>query len=255
MGPWLLTWAHPEKNTNHPSLAEHHTIHTTPPHPTPPHHIILAVVACQTKPRHAAMQENEADTRPMPFLLTTTTQSFLQSQQDATLKSSTHPHLKGEAFPSNTPHTLTNDQDEFFHAPINHSMADSPLPHHDQDQHNIHDSLLKRFRDLEVSHSRLREQFNLLLREKEEEEERRVGNSKRKGVCFRDFFFRESPYYKVLQCMGHALHISRPPPSWEIIYWYVFFPFIQLHLLMCPLNDWCCFIKVAFAQKYMIDCL
>eukprot|EP00268_Persea_americana_P051102 TRINITY_DN5620_c0_g1_i32.p1 TRINITY_DN5620_c0_g1~~TRINITY_DN5620_c0_g1_i32.p1 ORF type:complete len:270 (+),score=36.95 TRINITY_DN5620_c0_g1_i32:45-812(+) len=98
-------------------------------------------------------------------------------------------------------------------------MADSPLPHHDQDRHNIYDSLLKRFRDLEVSHSRLREQFNLLLREKEEEEERRVGNSKRKGVCFRDFFFRESSYYKVLQCMGHALHISRPPPSWEIIYW------------------------------------
>ncbi|RWR80771.1 serine/threonine-protein kinase EDR1 isoform X1 [Cinnamomum micranthum f. kanehirae] len=103
-------------------------------------------------------------------------------------------------------------------------MADSPLPHHDQDQHNINDSLLKRFRDLEVSHSRLREQFHLLLREKEEEEveeeeERRVGNSRRKGDCFRVFFFRESPYYKILQCMGHAVHISRPPPSCEIIYW------------------------------------
>lgn len=96
---------------------------------------------------------------------------------------------------------------------------------------------------------RLREQFHLLLREKEEEEERKVGSSsstwRNEGECFRGFFFKTSPYHKVLQCVGHALHISIPP-SWEIIYWYVSFdPFLQLQFMgMFFLIDWYCFIEI-----------
>ncbi|KAM0935101.1 putative protein kinase TKL-CTR1-DRK-2 family [Dioscorea sansibarensis] len=84
------------------------------------------------------------------------------------------------------------------------------------------DALVKRFRDLEVSQARIREQLSVLLRETGG-----GGGEARRSVMVRGReeerslirgFFAGGPYGKVLQQMGHALHVYRPDTG-EIIYW------------------------------------
>ncbi|XP_039122203.1 dual specificity protein kinase shkE-like [Dioscorea cayenensis subsp. rotundata] len=84
------------------------------------------------------------------------------------------------------------------------------------------DALVKRFRDLEVSQARIREQLSVLLRERGG-----GGGEARRSVMARGRdeerslirgFFAGEPYGRVLQQMGHALHVYRPDTG-EIIYW------------------------------------
>ncbi|XP_077248562.1 uncharacterized protein LOC143888126 isoform X2 [Tasmannia lanceolata] len=79
----------------------------------------------------------------------------------------------------------------------------------------LYEGLLKRFRDLEVSHARLEEQFEVIV--KEREIEKRASERGRGGEVIPGFFLR-NPYWNVLQCMGHAVHIWKAS-SGEIIYW------------------------------------
>ncbi|XP_047951203.1 serine/threonine-protein kinase STY8 [Salvia hispanica] len=74
-------------------------------------------------------------------------------------------------------------------------------------------TLLDRFESLEASHEKLKEQFEVVVHEKEEEEARYPGWGDMPGACF-----AESPYRRVLEYMGHALHVTRIG-SGEIIYW------------------------------------
>ncbi|XP_058084669.1 uncharacterized protein LOC131232453 isoform X2 [Magnolia sinica] len=94
-------------------------------------------------------------------------------------------------------------------------------------------ALLTRFRDLEISHKMLQEQFKALLnkkekeREEEEEEEEeeekrrwRITSEERKEIergCIPGLFSKNT-YWNVLQSMGHAVHVSRASTG-EIIYW------------------------------------
>ncbi|KAJ0971118.1 hypothetical protein J5N97_019077 [Dioscorea zingiberensis] len=84
------------------------------------------------------------------------------------------------------------------------------------------EALVKRFRDLEASQARIREQLSVLLKEGGEaggEARRSVmaggREEERSLICGS---FSGGPYRQVLQQMGHALHVYRPDTG-EIIYW------------------------------------
>ncbi|XP_042051130.1 uncharacterized protein LOC121796346 [Salvia splendens] len=77
-------------------------------------------------------------------------------------------------------------------------------------------TLLDRFESLEASHEKLKEQFEVVVHEKgieREEASRYPGWGDMPRACF-----AESPYRRVLEYMGHALHVTRVG-SGEIIYW------------------------------------
>ncbi|KAF8413111.1 hypothetical protein HHK36_001087 [Tetracentron sinense] len=86
--------------------------------------------------------------------------------------------------------------------------------------------LQNRFRDLEMSHAKLRRQFEGLLRERGREQRKGNGSLSDSGEVVSDsgkggipgFFSSRSPYENVLMSMGHAVHICRAS-SGEIIYW------------------------------------
>ncbi|KAL3498785.1 hypothetical protein ACH5RR_041517 [Cinchona calisaya] len=98
----------------------------------------------------------------------------------------------------------------------------------------LYDILLDRFHSLEASHERLKEQFNILLQEKSinmeedfvknslearREESGEMGEDSNWAYDFlAGAHFLGSPYKNVLDCMGHAVHISRAG-SGEIIFW------------------------------------
>ncbi|XP_042511194.1 RAF proto-oncogene serine/threonine-protein kinase isoform X2 [Macadamia integrifolia] len=85
--------------------------------------------------------------------------------------------------------------------------------------------LLNRFRNLEVSHAKLREQFQLLLEETQEEERRRRGEEGPSSSLDSSGFdhipgslLSNIPYRNVLESMGPAVHVCRIS-SGDIIYW------------------------------------
>ncbi|XP_010255507.1 PREDICTED: serine/threonine-protein kinase EDR1 isoform X2 [Nelumbo nucifera] len=86
--------------------------------------------------------------------------------------------------------------------------------------------LVSRFRDLEMSHVKLREQFEMLMQEREEDQRGRGHGSSDSGEGTSDsgwghlpgFFLSRTPYRKVLQSMGHAVHVCKIS-SGEIIFW------------------------------------
>ncbi|XP_043718271.1 probable serine/threonine-protein kinase DDB_G0282963 isoform X2 [Telopea speciosissima] len=85
--------------------------------------------------------------------------------------------------------------------------------------------LLNRFRDLEVSHAKLREQFQLLLGETQEEQRKRRGEERSSSSSdssgfdhLPGFLLSKTPYRNVLESMGHAVHVCRIS-SGDIIYW------------------------------------
>ncbi|XP_038972097.1 tyrosine-protein kinase Fer [Phoenix dactylifera] len=86
------------------------------------------------------------------------------------------------------------------------------------------EALVKRLQELEASQARLREQLDVVRREREVETKHQVrpvitsrGGSE---AGFLPGFFAGNPYRNVLHCMGHALHVCRPGTG-EIIYWSV----------------------------------
>ncbi|KAJ4954477.1 hypothetical protein NE237_011260 [Protea cynaroides] len=95
----------------------------------------------------------------------------------------------------------------------------------EEDSHpGLYQVLLDRFRDLEVNHGKLREQFRLLLQETQEDQMRRgegSSSSSSDSSCWVHLpgsFFSRTPYRKVLDSMGHAVHVCRIS-SGDIVYW------------------------------------
>lgn len=99
------------------------------------------------------------------------------------------------------------------------------------------EGLLKRFRDLEASQEKLREQLELVLREgsgveleSDNYDPRNHRNMNRNNNRERDRqnrqhdvviipgYFSQSPYQSVLQHIGRAVHVYRPATG-EIVYW------------------------------------
>lgn len=83
------------------------------------------------------------------------------------------------------------------------------------------EALVKRLQGLEASQARLREQLDVVLREREVEPEHRVRQTIAEAggeAGLLPGFFACNPYRNVLRCMGHALHVCRPVTG-EIIYW------------------------------------
>lgn len=87
--------------------------------------------------------------------------------------------------------------------------------------------LLSRFQELEKSHSKLTEQLQVLVRKKEVEEQRKRREDKRfnnnnRGEMSWDRFlvghWASNPFNKVLQSMGHAVHVCRAFDG-KIIFW------------------------------------
>ncbi|XP_071918480.1 serine/threonine-protein kinase EDR1-like isoform X3 [Coffea arabica] len=110
---------------------------------------------------------------------------------------------------------------------------------------DIYAVLMDRFHSLQASHEKLKEQFNILLQEKSiaggfgstSSRVARVRNSVEEVMNMQEdssgelagedsswssyihgAYYSGSPYKNVLECMGHAVHISRAG-SEEIIYW------------------------------------
>lgn len=89
--------------------------------------------------------------------------------------------------------------------------------------------LLDRFESLEASHQKLKEQFQVVVQEKgsgaddgEEAETDSGGAGRYPGWAHMPGkYFAESPYRRVLEYMGHAVHVSSVG-SGEIVYWYCF---------------------------------
>ncbi|XP_047941918.1 serine/threonine-protein kinase EDR1-like isoform X3 [Salvia hispanica] len=82
-------------------------------------------------------------------------------------------------------------------------------------------ALLDRFESLEASHEKLKEQFQVVVHEKAERESPPDSGGSRRYPGWGDMpgaYFAESPYRRVLEYMGHALHVSRAGSD-EIIYW------------------------------------
>ncbi|CAI9759409.1 unnamed protein product [Fraxinus pennsylvanica] len=90
---------------------------------------------------------------------------------------------------------------------------------------SLYQLLVDRFKSLEASHEKLKEQLNLLAQEK------KTRNSNSEGIIQEEqwmpdhgwgripgAFFSGSPYRNVLEYMGHAVHVSRVGTG-EIIYW------------------------------------
>lgn len=89
--------------------------------------------------------------------------------------------------------------------------------------------LLDRFESLEASHHKLKEQLQVVVQEKgsgaadgEEDESDSGGAARYPGWAeMPGKYFAESPYRRVLEYMGHAVHVSSVG-SGEIVYWYCF---------------------------------
>ncbi|XP_073111937.1 uncharacterized protein [Elaeis guineensis] len=83
------------------------------------------------------------------------------------------------------------------------------------------EALVKRLQGLETSQARLREQLDVVLREREVEPEHQVRQTIAEGggeAGLLPGFFARNPCRNVLHCMGHALHVCRPVTG-EIIFW------------------------------------
>lgn len=77
--------------------------------------------------------------------------------------------------------------------------------------------LTKRVRELEATHAQLREQLDVLLRERDGG----VIGEEKGGGCGDEggWLLGKGCCLSVLQSMGHAVHVCRPD-SGKIIYWY-----------------------------------
>ncbi|PKA46543.1 Serine/threonine-protein kinase CTR1 [Apostasia shenzhenica] len=85
----------------------------------------------------------------------------------------------------------------------------------------VDEDLMKRFRDLEASQEKLREQLDLLIcggGDKKAERGWRTRGKRNGDMMLMAGNFVRNPYQAVLHQLGHALHICRPV-SGEIIYW------------------------------------
>ncbi|CDP09798.1 unnamed protein product [Coffea canephora] len=90
---------------------------------------------------------------------------------------------------------------------------------------DIYAVLMDRFHGLQASHEKLKEQFNILLQEKsiaggfgKDSPGELAGEDSSWASYIHGAYYSGSPYKNVLECMGHAVHISRAG-SEEIIYW------------------------------------
>ncbi|XP_068634426.1 uncharacterized protein [Aristolochia californica] len=90
-------------------------------------------------------------------------------------------------------------------------------PETQAEEGSVYEMLLKRFRDLVVSHDKLREQFEVLVQEREELR-CRIQREVRGVGCSNLGLLRCNSYSEVLQSMGNAVHICRVDTG-EIIYW------------------------------------
>lgn len=104
-----------------------------------------------------------------------------------------------------------------------HYSGEAPGPSmaNDESQTGLYQALVDRCQSLEASQARLREQLDELVKEKKiKKEEMEVVASDYGWGCLPGLFMTGSPYRKVLESMGHAIHVCRAS-SGEIIYWYV----------------------------------
>lgn len=93
---------------------------------------------------------------------------------------------------------------------------------------SVYHDLAYRFRTLEVSQNKLKEQFDVLLQEKscgtkdsegkEVESDSSDVTSSHRLACVPGAYFTESPYKRMLEHMGHAVYVSVAGTG-EIIYW------------------------------------
>ncbi|CAL0314505.1 unnamed protein product [Lupinus luteus] len=83
---------------------------------------------------------------------------------------------------------------------------------------SVYEALLDRFRSMEESEAKLRDEFHELLQHKRDEQQEVIVAADSHKSLLSCFFFSTSIYESVLKCMGHALHIYKPS-SGEIIYW------------------------------------
>ncbi|KAJ4951401.1 hypothetical protein NE237_028233 [Protea cynaroides] len=96
----------------------------------------------------------------------------------------------------------------------------------EESREGLYRVLLERFRDLEVSDAKLKEQFQVLLQETQDEKtrKRRGEGSSPSSLDFTgwsdlpSFFLSKTPYRNVLESMRHAVHVCRILTG-EIIYW------------------------------------
>ncbi|KAK6137530.1 hypothetical protein DH2020_028728 [Rehmannia glutinosa] len=100
----------------------------------------------------------------------------------------------------------------------------------DESRRGLYRLLLDRFQNLEASHHKLKEQLQVLLKEKTRNassktfEENEMPSDSEYLASFPGWgslpesYFFGSPYRSVLEYMGHAVHVSRAG-SGEIIYW------------------------------------
>lgn len=73
---------------------------------------------------------------------------------------------------------------------------------------------------LEDSQAELRRQLDGMLLEKEKAEEAAVQGVLRGEACIPGFFSGGSPYRRILESIGHAVHVCSPSAG-EIFYWYL----------------------------------
>jgi hypothetical protein len=92
----------------------------------------------------------------------------------------------------------------------------------EESQTGLYRALVDRCQSLEASQTRLREELDELVKEEKkiEKEEMEMVASDYGWGCLPGLFVTGNPYRKVLDCMGHAVHVCRAS-SGEIIYWYV----------------------------------
>lgn len=117
--------------------------------------------------------------------------------------------------------------------------------------------LLDRFESLEASHQKLKEQFQVVVQEKtscaadgEEATSDSGGAARYPGWAdMPGTYFAESPYRRVLEYMGHAVHVSRAG-SGEISYWYIYIFYFNLE----ELRQWIIFLK-GFSIEVVVGCL
>lgn len=86
--------------------------------------------------------------------------------------------------------------------------------------------ILDRFRNLEASHAKLREQFDVLVEEQQQQQQGKkmksdsgeTGSDSCWGCMPPAYFSDGSRHRSVLDWMGHAVHVTSAA-SGEIIYW------------------------------------
>ncbi|KAJ4950393.1 hypothetical protein NE237_027225 [Protea cynaroides] len=95
----------------------------------------------------------------------------------------------------------------------------------EESRQGLYRVMLERFRDLEVSHAELKEQFQVLLQGTQEEKTKRRGEGSSPSSLdstrwshLPGSFLSKTPYRNVLESMGHAVHVCRISTG-EIIYW------------------------------------